>query len=84
MIGIKHVHKSFRKTIYDVSIEDLGLSQDAMNPLLRTGITSIGDVIDLWKRLQNPPMSGAPRGLAQHIDHIESKLIEFDYDKYYK
>ena len=69
--------------LYDMPVEDLGLSQDAMNPLFRTGITSIGDVIDLWRRLQSPPMHGTIRGFAQHIDTIESKLIKLGYDKYY-
>jgi hypothetical protein len=38
------------KNLYEVSIEELGLSDEAIRTLKRTGMTTIGDCIDFYNR----------------------------------
>lgn len=78
----EHPHNN----LYEISIEELGLSGDAKKPLLRTGVETIGDVIDIMIRLNDPPgaCDGFPRGLYQFIDEIRECLNKHGYEKYYK
>ena len=69
--------------LYEVDMNILGLSDEAKNPLLRSGVETVGDVIDVMIRLQAPVVA-FPRGLSQHIPEIEQKLKEHGYDKFYR
>lgn len=72
--------------LYEVDMKILGLSDDAKKPLLRTGVETVGDLIDVMIRLQAPAgaCDGFPRGLSQHIAEIEAKLKEHGYEKFYR
>ena len=72
--------------LYEVDMNILGLSDEAKKPLLRSGVETVGDVIDVMIRLQAPvgACDGFPRGLSQHIPEIEQKLKEHGYEKFYR
>lgn len=64
--------------LYDVPIEALDLSTRVFNSLRRTGITSVGDVIDMLQRGEEAML--AIRNFGQtSLDELKEKLIESGY-----
>ena len=64
--------------LYDVPIEVLDLSTRVFNSLRRTGITSVGDVIDMLDRGEDAML--AIRNFGQtSLDELKEKLIENNY-----
>jgi DNA-directed RNA polymerase subunit alpha len=64
--------------LYDVPIEVLDLSTRVFNSLRRTGITSVGDVIDMLERGEDAML--AIRNFGQtSLDELKEKLIENGY-----
>jgi len=72
--------------LYEIHIDGLGLSEDAKKPLLKTGVESIGDVIDVMIRLNAPvdACDGFPLGISPYVDEIRECLDKHGYGKYYK
>ncbi len=67
-----------RPALYDKPIEELDLSVRVFNSLKRTGITSIGDVIDMLQR--GPDAMLAIRNFGEKsLDELVSKLREKKY-----
>lgn len=64
--------------LYDVPIEVLDLSTRVFNSLRRTGITSVGDVVDMLERGEDAML--AIRNFGQtSLDELKEKLQENDY-----
>ena len=64
--------------LYDKPIEELDLSVRVFNSLKRTGITSVGDVIDMLNR--GPDAMLAIRNFGEKsLDELEQKLKEKNY-----
>jgi DNA-directed RNA polymerase subunit alpha len=64
--------------LYDVPIEVLDLSTRVFNSLRRTGITSVGDVVDMLERGEDAML--AIRNFGQtSLDELKEKLIENGY-----
>lgn len=64
--------------LYDVPIEVLDLSTRVFNSLRRTGITSVGDVIDMLDRGEDAML--AIRNFGQtSLDELVEKLVENGY-----
>jgi len=64
--------------LYDVPIEVLDLSTRVFNSLRRTGITSVGDVVDMLERGEDAML--AIRNFGQtSLDELKEKLEENDY-----
>lgn len=64
--------------LYDVPIEVLDLSTRVFNSLRRTGITSVGDVVDMLERGEEAML--AIRNFGQtSLDELKEKLIENNY-----
>lgn len=76
-------HKQSYDHLYDVFVDTLALSEGALHPLYRTGVLTIGDLIDLLLR-GGDACDGFPRGLGAYMDEIDSKLTEQGYAKFYK
>ena len=64
--------------LYDKPIEELDLSVRVFNSLKRTGITSVGDVLDMLNR--GPDAMLAIRNFGEKsLDELEEKLAEKNY-----
>lgn len=64
--------------LYDVPIEVLDLSTRVFNSLRRTGITSVGDVVDMLERGEEAML--AIRNFGQtSLDELKEKLVENRY-----
>ncbi len=64
--------------LYDVPIEVLDLSTRVFNSLRRTGITSVGDVVDMLQRGEDAML--AIRNFGQtSLDELKEKLVENGY-----
>lgn len=64
--------------LYDVPIEVLDLSTRVFNSLRRTGITSVGDVVDMLERGEDAML--AIRNFGQtSLDELKEKLEQNDY-----
>lgn len=64
--------------LYDKPIEELDLSVRVFNSLKRTGITSVGDVLDMLNR--GPDAMLAIRNFGEKsLDELEQKLSEKNY-----
>ena len=69
--------------LYDKPIEELDLSVRVFNSLKRTGITSVGDVLDMLNR--GPDAMLAIRNFGEKsLDELEEKLQEKNYWPYEK
>ena len=67
-----------QKRFYDKLIEELDLSVRVFNSLKRTGITSIGDVLDMLDR--GPDAMLAIRNFGEKsLDELQEKLLEKGY-----
>jgi DNA-directed RNA polymerase subunit alpha len=67
--------------LYDVPIEVLDLSTRVFNSLRRTGITSVGDVVDMLERGEDAML--AIRNFGQtSLDELKEKLEENSYLPY--
>jgi len=66
------------KPLYDKPIEELDLSVRVFNSLKRTGITSIGDVIDMLQRGQDAMLAIRNFG-EKSLDELVEKLTEKGY-----
>ena len=66
------------KPLYDKPIEELDLSVRVFNSLKRTGITSVGDVIDMLQRGQDAMLAIRNFG-EKSLDELVDKLKEKNY-----
>lgn len=66
------------KPLYDKPIEELDLSVRVFNSLKRTGITSVGDVIDMLQRGSDAMLAIRNFG-EKSLDELEEKLSEKNY-----
>jgi DNA-directed RNA polymerase subunit alpha len=66
------------KPLYDKPIEELDLSVRVFNSLKRTGITSVGDVIDMLQRGSDAMLAIRNFG-EKSLDELEEKLREKNY-----
>ncbi|MDE2748113.1 MAG: DNA-directed RNA polymerase subunit alpha [Chloroflexota bacterium] len=64
--------------LYDKPIEELDLSVRVFNSLKRTGITSVGDVLDMLNRGQDAMLAIRNFG-EKSLDELEQKLQEKNY-----
>ena len=64
--------------LYDKPIEELDLSVRVFNSLKRTGITSVGDVLDMLNKGQDAMLSIRNFG-DKSLDELEQKLQEKNY-----
>lgn len=64
--------------LYDKPIEELDLSVRVFNSLKRTGITSVGDVLDMLNRGQDAMLAIRNFG-EKSLDELEQKLKEKNY-----
>lgn len=64
--------------LYDKPIEELDLSVRVFNSLKRTGITSVGDVLDMLNRGQDAMLAIRNFG-EKSLDELEQKLREKNY-----
>ena len=64
--------------LYDKPIEELDLSVRVFNSLKRTGITSVGDVLDMLNRGQDAMLAIRNFG-EKSLDELEEKLQEKNY-----
>jgi DNA-directed RNA polymerase subunit alpha len=67
-----------RPPLYDKPIEELDLSVRVFNSLKRTGITSVGDVIDMLHRGQDAMLAIRNFG-EKSLDELTDKLSEKGY-----
>ncbi|MAU13113.1 MAG: DNA-directed RNA polymerase subunit alpha [Anaerolineaceae bacterium] len=67
-----------RPPLYDKPIEELDLSVRVFNSLKRTGITSVGDVIDMLQRGQDAMLAIRNFG-EKSLDELTDKLSEKGY-----
>jgi hypothetical protein len=58
MSGIPQYLKRIEAGLYEMPIEDLSLSQTAINKVKRTGITTVGDCIDFFERIEQGVFGG--------------------------
>ncbi|MBI5668208.1 MAG: hypothetical protein HZC41_09395 [Chloroflexi bacterium] len=65
--------------LYDVPIETLGLSEDALQELKRVGITSIGDCLDHYARGKNAMMPATSGFLHAMANEVKQKLQQHGY-----
>lgn len=71
-------HRKIHQPLYDKPIEELDLSVRVFNSLKRTGITSIGDVLDMLQR--GPDAMLAIRNFGEKsLDELIEKLREKNY-----
>ena len=70
--------KDGHKPLYDKPIEELDLSVRVFNSLKRTGITSIGDVIDMLQRGSDAMLAIRNFG-EKSLDELTVKLKEKGY-----
>ncbi|GAB4528912.1 MAG: hypothetical protein OHK0046_48310 [Anaerolineae bacterium] len=68
--------------LYNVSLEALDLSETATNLLMRTGITSVGDCIDFFIRLQNALVPAKPPFFSLLQNEVIPRLKELGYWQY--
>jgi DNA-directed RNA polymerase subunit alpha len=66
------------KPLYDKPIEELDLSVRVFNSLKRTGITSVGDVIDMLQRGSDAMLAIRNFG-EKSLDELIEKLTEKNY-----
>src|SRR5690606_31006543 len=67
-----------RPVLYDKPIEELDLSVRVFNSLKRTGITSVGDVIDMLQRGSDAMLAIRNFG-EKSLDELVDKLTEKNY-----
>jgi DNA-directed RNA polymerase subunit alpha len=70
--------ESVLQPLYDTPIEELDLSVRVFNSLKRTGITSVGDVIDMLQRGQDAMLAIRNFG-EKSLDELVEKLQEKNY-----
>jgi DNA-directed RNA polymerase subunit alpha len=70
--------KESHKPLYDKPIEELDLSVRVFNSLKRTGITSVGDVIDMLQRGNDAVLAIRNFG-EKSLEELKSKLREKGY-----
>ena len=70
--------ESVLQPLYDKPIEELDLSVRVFNSLKRTGITSVGDVIDMLQRGQDAMLAIRNFG-EKSLDELVEKLQEKNY-----
>ena len=69
--------------LYDVSIDTLGLSDEAVAPLKRTGIVTIGDCIDFIGQIEGGmPIYARADVISAVIDAVKPALIEHGHGHY--
>lgn len=71
-------HNGRRPQLYDKPIEELDLSVRVFNSLKRTGITTIGDVLDMLERGQDAMLAIRNFG-EKSLDELHEKLREKGY-----
>jgi DNA-directed RNA polymerase subunit alpha len=69
---------SAMQPLYDKPIEELDLSVRVFNSLKRTGITSVGDVIEMLQRGQDAMLAIRNFG-EKSLDELVEKLQEKNY-----
>lgn len=62
--------------LYEISIDVLRLSDDANRQLLRTGIETVGDCVDIAKNLHKYL---SPKVYNAFVNEVIAKLIEHRY-----
>jgi hypothetical protein len=65
--------------LYSVPIEVLGLPENAVRVLKRTGMTSIGDCMDALLRWGDAEIQVPPGWIAAMVDEVEPKMREMGY-----
>jgi DNA-directed RNA polymerase subunit alpha len=70
--------ENLHQPLYDKPIEELDLSVRVFNSLKRTGITSVGDVIDMLQRGQDAMLAIRNFG-EKSLDELVEKLQEKNY-----
>lgn len=67
-----------RALFHDKPIEELDLTVRVFNSLKRTGMTSVGDIVDAWIRGRDTMLNIRNFG-EKSLDELEEKLKEKDY-----
>ncbi len=68
--------------LYDISIDTIDFSDKARIAMLRTGITSIGDILDCYLRGNNAMDGVSIRLIPFLYDEIEEKIKAYGYWQY--
>lgn len=71
--------KASYEHLYEISILDLELSDTAYKALIRTGMTSIGDCIDFYIRLNDVLISARPSFIKAMAVEVKQKVQDFGY-----
>jgi DNA-directed RNA polymerase subunit alpha len=67
------------KHLYEVPIEELGLSDEAINSLKRTGMTTIGDCIDFYNRIKDALIPMRPPFGSVMANEVAQKIKAYGY-----
>lgn len=65
--------------LYETPIEELELSDTAINALKKTGITNVGDCIDFYLRLPDVLISARPVFFRVIRGEVKEKMKEHGY-----
>lgn len=70
----------FSAELYEIPIERLGASTEAVDTIKKLGITSVGDCVDFFVRAIAGGTTGAtPQVIKAMIEEIKPKLLERGY-----
>jgi DNA-directed RNA polymerase alpha subunit len=70
------------QALHEIPIEQLGLSPETVHLLKETGITSIGDCVDLYHLFRYATVSISSRVVEVLVNDVKEKLQEHDYWKH--